>query len=187
MIDLDIQGKISFKSQVLPNSELKVCPPNYSSPVQAKIIKFEPEVQNNLVKILVVLGAISILSDGPDCYTVSTLSPLHVCWSRQLRVIWHLTSLFFNCSVIVLPQVCLNSASLWRINTSVNWVIIGPVNSLTPITVCQQAITWDKTCYWSGPKSHWKLKLMFFHEGTVFFRKQNVCLYSRLSIYQGHI
>ena len=55
MIDFDIQVQIALKSQSLLNSELEVCPRNNSSPVQARFTKFEPDVQNNLFNIPVVL------------------------------------------------------------------------------------------------------------------------------------
>ena len=40
------------------------CPHHNSSPIQARIIKFGPEVQNNSVKILIVLGAIDLDLEG---------------------------------------------------------------------------------------------------------------------------
>ena len=54
-LTLTFKIKILLKSKILSNSELWVCSHNNSSPVQARIAKFGPEVQNNLVNIPIVL------------------------------------------------------------------------------------------------------------------------------------
>ena len=66
-IDLDLQVHI------LPNSELEICPHDISSSVPAIITKFGPEVQNNLVMMLLFMGVIPRPLHGPDCYSHKSL------------------------------------------------------------------------------------------------------------------
>ena len=53
VVDLDLQGQIYNNSKFNP---FWACPHHNSSPVQARITKFGSEVQNSLVKILILLG-----------------------------------------------------------------------------------------------------------------------------------
>ena len=73
MIDCDLQGEISLISQILPNSELWICQRDNSSPVQARITEFGPEVQSNLVKIPIIMGTIPRPFYSPDYFTTLTL------------------------------------------------------------------------------------------------------------------
>ena len=92
--DLDAQSQINFKIQNLLNSELEVCLRDNLSSVQSRIITFWPEVQNNLVKIIIVLG--SHLYTVSRSRTFHSVDPLHVYWSRQPRVTRRLMLLLFS-------------------------------------------------------------------------------------------
>ena len=57
VIDCDLQGQIKLESQNLRKSKFNpfwACPHNSSS-IQAKITKFGPDMQNTMVKYLIVL------------------------------------------------------------------------------------------------------------------------------------
>ena len=111
------RSNFTWKSEFTP---FWVCPHHNSLPIQARITKFGPEVQNSLVKIPIALGGnwpwpsrsnltldcftgltvswspssvhtyIPRLFHGPDCFSLNTL---HIYWSRQPRVFRHLPSL----------------------------------------------------------------------------------------------
>ena len=70
---LDHQVKFNFKIRFYPNVSLNFFLCDNSSSVQARITKFGPEVQNNLVKILLFWRVIPRLLHNPDCLKVSTL------------------------------------------------------------------------------------------------------------------
>ena len=56
-IDLDLQGQIQCQNQILPSSGFEVCLYHNSSPIQARITKFGPQVQNTLLKTPVAFGS----------------------------------------------------------------------------------------------------------------------------------
>ena len=65
---IDFQGR----SQIVPNSELEDCLCDNSLSIQAGILKFVPEVQNNMVMIPIVFGDPGW---SLERFMVSTLSP----------------------------------------------------------------------------------------------------------------
>ena len=50
-LDIELQRQIQLENQILSNCRLEVYPCNKSSPVQAKMSKFRPEVRKTLVPI----------------------------------------------------------------------------------------------------------------------------------------
>ena len=79
-----------------------VCSHHNSSPIEARVTKFGPQVQNTLVKS-VSWSPFSVctykpgLFHIPNCFSLNTL---HVYWSRQPRVFHHFTSLLLKAAII---------------------------------------------------------------------------------------
>ena len=83
LIDLDLQGQIQlWKSKFTP---FWACPHHNSPPIQARITKFGPEVQNTLVTFPILCMCLYTLTVSQS-RLFNSLNMLHVYWSGQPRV-----------------------------------------------------------------------------------------------------
>ena len=64
---------------VRPSVRYQVCPHDNSSPVQARITKFGPKMQNTLVKVTIVLGANQPWPSRSHLRSKSKFSPFWAC------------------------------------------------------------------------------------------------------------